>query len=115
MTYKSEKIDRPENIKAFIYSQTCSTKGWMKEFLDLAHKRINDPHKQERIKQLNCVYCYYSGKWGGSRMTNVSCHICNDELMFGSTCVDRLCSACAFTYFLCKHCGADLELKNRRG
>lgn len=63
-----------------------------------------------------CKYCTFirPDRIGGAAMTEASCGLCQKPLMFGSTCTDRLCPDCARNNGLCKHCGADLELKDRR-
>lgn len=76
-----------------------------------------DAQKAERHAVAECVLCYtgYSnGRLGGARCTTVLCGLCDKELHFGSTCVDRLCLECAKAHGLCKHCGADVDLKQRR-
>ena len=78
-------------------------------------KVIEDPDKKNRLEKSECVLCYYYyGKIGGSVMTSTECGSCNKELSFGNTCVDVLCPECAKKYRVCRHCGADLELKSRR-
>ena len=62
-----------------------------------------------------CGYCatIMRGRIGGAAITNSECSLCKEDMMFSNTCVDVLCSKCALDNRLCKHCGADIELKNR--
>jgi hypothetical protein len=47
-------------------------------------------------------------------MTTRPCAICNKDVLYGSTCTDVLCDKCAKLHDLCKHCGADRELRRNR-
>lgn len=63
-----------------------------------------------------CGYCstFARSRIGGSAITTVQCALCDKELTFGNTATDILCDDCAAENNLCKQCGADQELKNRR-
>jgi hypothetical protein len=75
-----------------------------------------DPDKAERLNVTLCRSCYYirTGRIGGASMTTKPCGICDDEMLFPSTATDKMCQSCAAKNLLCKRCGADIELKNRR-
>ena len=47
-------------------------------------------------------------------MTTRPCAICHKDVLYGSTCTDVLCDECAKLHDLCKHCGADRELRRNR-
>lgn len=85
-----------------------------KELIQRALRYINDPDKQDRLSKQECIACYYSQRVGGASMTQCECGICSTEQMFGSTAVDVIFKDCAVKNQLCKHCGSDIELKNRR-
>lgn len=85
-----------------------------KRHLEYIKRYLEDPEKKERIKEQECVCCYYSSKIGGAAMTQTQCGLCEKEMYFGSTCVDALCQECAKNNKLCKHCGADMEYKTRK-
>ena len=104
-----------------------------KKNIDRVHiERTNNQHKQHvdslrsKLEQFDsnkitkdsdlCNYCSFivPERIGGSSITNVECGICGKEMVFGNTNVDAICSDCAKTNQLCKHCAGDIEMKNRR-
>lgn len=74
---------------------------------------VHDVRPVERREAQECRICFYDSKIGGAAMTNSNCKLCGVEMNFGSTNVDALCMQCAQSHKLCKHCGADVELKQR--
>lgn len=82
--------------------------------IERAKLLIDDPKKVERNKKQECVVCFYLPRFGGASMTTTECAICSKEMSFGSTAVDIICYDCANKNNLCKCCGADIDLKNRR-
>jgi len=72
----------------------------------------------DRVKRLQlslCRSCHYFGNGiGGAAMTTRPCGICQTPVTYGSTCTDALCLNCAKKHSLCKHCGADRELRPHR-
>lgn len=85
-----------------------------KEHIANAAKMVNDIYREERLQTQECQSCYYNPKIGGCAMTKRNCSACNTEMLFGSTNTDKLCLQCAKGRGVCKHCGADLDLKTRR-
>ena len=75
---------------------------------------VNDVKHDERVKAQECRRCFYYSKLGGQAITSSNCSICNTELIHGNTNIDELCMDCAKKHKLCKHCCADMELKQRR-
>ena len=65
----------------------------------------------------NCKYCSYinTGRIGGCAITTKPCGVCGEDMTFSNTCTDAICKRCAEKNRLCRHCGGDIELKNRRG
>jgi len=72
-----------------------------------------DDATDRHVEQL-CPVCYVNGRIGGSRSTSRPCGLCDHIITSGSTDVDALCPTCADANMLCKRCGADIDLKNRR-
>ena len=82
--------------------------------LELARKMTEDPEQDQRKQRQECVVCYSSKRVGGARTTQVECAYCDKVLTFASTSTDAMCIDCARERRLCKRCGADIELRNRR-
>lgn len=74
----------------------------------------NDPQRETRLAASECLVCYGVSRIGGASCTIAPCPLCGTRLSCGNTAIDVLCTACAKANDLCKHCGADVELKNRR-
>lgn len=89
-------------------------KDMIRHVRKLYEKYTNDPYKQERIEASECIVCFKSDRIGGAAMTNIPCGLCVKVMGFSSTNVDYICIDCARKNNLCKHCGADMELKDRR-
>ena len=77
-------------------------------------KIVNDEDKDKRLEKQECVICFHSGHVGGASVTETNCAVCDERMIFSNTCVDVLCIKCAQKYKVCKHCGADINLENRR-
>lgn len=77
---------------------------------------LSDPKRKERLEKPECICCFYirTPRIGGAAMTTQPCGKCEQNMMFGSTSTDMLCPDCAKKLKLCRHCGADLNLKDRR-
>lgn len=84
------------------------------EYVEHCRRVVEDYNREKRLEVQECVYCFNSGHVGGSMITFADCALCGKEMSFGSTCTDVLCPECAKAHRLCKHCGADMELKKRR-
>lgn len=98
-----------------VYRETADKK----HRVDSMRKRLadfdNDPQRAARLEKSECKSCFYLyGKLGGAAMTLSACGVCDTERHFANTCVDALCKICADKLGLCKHCGADIDLKQRR-
>lgn len=85
-----------------------------KAVLEHARKVYLDPDRVERKELRLCISCYHGGHQGGSMCTTVECAGCSTLLHSSNTYVDALCSECAKRRGCCKHCGADIHLKDRR-
>jgi hypothetical protein len=87
----------------------------MQSTINLARKYETDPDWDQRRCAALCQVHFYAGLgMGGAAMTKFTCSICDKEQWSGSTNVDVLCSECAHMHTLCRHCGADLDLRDRR-
>jgi hypothetical protein len=75
-----------------------------------------DFNKEKRLKKRECKTCFYfrSGRIGGAAMTTVKCGVCEEDMMFGSTCIDKLCGKCSDENELCVFCGGDIKMRIRR-
>lgn len=92
---------------------------WAKERIDnylrIASCFKEDPKKTTRTLASQCLSCFYSdSRIGGCAMTNQPCGLCKKDQLYGSTSTDVLCMDCAVKNSLCKHCGADFELREKR-
>lgn len=86
----------------------------MRDILEEYKCVIDDPERTDRLEDQQCQVCYYGSRIGGAAITTTECGICGVEMTFGNTNVDILCERCAREKNVCKHCGADMEYKNRR-
>lgn len=99
----------------FVNLTTNMNYSRIKDTIDKAGNVKDDIYKKERLDKQECKSCFYiRSKIGGASMTRSSCAICNKSTMYGSTCIDILCEDCAKAHKLCKHCGGDMEDRNRR-
>lgn len=98
-----------------IASATHSAKAIIGRTIEYARMFTDDPDKVERRKSGECPVCYYyKGRCGGSMCTEVECSKCGKVLRSENTCVDTLCLRCAAELSLCKHCGGDIDARQRR-
>lgn len=80
-----------------------------------AQDAVADTKREQRLKARECPTCYYlRGRIGGAAFTNSTCKGCGVTIVNPSTATDKYCAACSKEHRICRYCGADLELKNRR-
>lgn len=84
------------------------------EWFQKMEKMVQDADRETRLMFQECPVCFASQKAGGAELTMIPCAICEKELNFGNGCVDVMCLECAREKRLCKHCGGDIEMKQRR-
>lgn len=89
---------------------TQAQKDRLKTYSDF----LNDPKRDERREAQLCVLCYYDSRFAGQAFTQSECAKCQREMHFHTTSQDYYCQACAKEHRLCKHCGSDVELKDRK-
>jgi len=75
---------------------------------------VDDPDRQKRLQAQLCLMCYHDTRLAGQAFTDTNCRACNKDMQFSSTDVDALCPECARALKLCRHCGADLNLRWRK-
>jgi hypothetical protein len=76
---------------------------------------LDDARRPERLQAAQCRLCFYArGRVGGASTTSALCGLCDAETRFVSTCVDALCLGCALARKLCRHCGSDVDDRQRR-
>lgn len=85
-----------------------------KERVTEAAKMVNDVFREKRFNAQECQACFYLSRIGGCAMTPKNCNACGIEVLYSSTNTDKLCHKCAIVRGVCKHCGADMDLKTRR-
>ena len=102
--------------KATICHKNNRARERIDEALKRAHRLTEDPDKKIREDNCLCRSCYYLSnvRIGGATITQRPCGICEAIMRFGSTASDVICHACAKDNNICKQCGADMELKDRR-
>lgn len=87
----------------------------MKHAYENSYALVTDARREDRLTKQECRPCFYLySKAGGCVITHSPCGQCEKEMVFATNCTDRLCIECAKSMRLCKHCGADIELKQRR-
>lgn len=100
---------------AAVERETSRQKDTVRYFAKRYRETTDDPHREQRLKKMQCVVCYGGGRIGGAMCCSTRCGGgCGVTLHSGNTCLDVLCLACATRLQLCCHCGADIELKQRR-
>jgi len=111
MRARKRNVDLVSIIRANTFA-----KNYNDSILERADNLKNDPEKKERLEQNLCTTCHYvnNTRVGGATMTTVACGICETDTTFSNTCVDVICPDCADKNNLCKHCGADMKLINKR-
>lgn len=97
-----------------ITGATERAKARVNDLISLAEDVKNDTKKKERLEKHECKACFYFSRIGGAAITKRPCMSCGNEMIYGSTNTDVLCIECARNHVLCKHCGGDLEMINRR-
>ena len=86
----------------------------MREIQKLADDMRNDPQAEQRLARHYCLPCFYIPTVGGAAMTTQPCMSCGRDQVYNSTSTDVLCEPCARAAGLCKRCGADSRLRERR-
>lgn len=93
--------------------RTSIQKSRVIEHENITRKLVNDPEREQRLKEQECVCCYYISIMAGQGFTQSNCYSCDKLMQFSTTSQDELCSECAIKFKVCKHCGADINYKQR--
>ena len=109
MRYPAKKIDRYS-----IAWENDHGKERIRHTLARAKIYIEDPKRKERLAAAQCIICYGESRIAGAACSERPCGLCGVQLGSGSTDVNVLCRQCALDNQLCEHCGADIDLKDRR-
>ena len=87
----------------------------IKTILELADDLRSDPSKKERKEQNLCLICFYQSRgMHTNAFVTTDCKVCGKEMFFVNSDIDKIGLECAKKYQLCKHCGCDIEYKERR-
>ena len=105
----AQPIDRPAIERA-----TSRAVGTVRHYQKTAKRYAEDEGRAARLEVAECVVCFGGSRIGGAAMTSAPCPLCGERLNSGNTNIDVLCLTCALANGLCKHCGADVDLKFRR-
>lgn len=110
MERKPTRFDKYSMVNA-----SSLAKYYVEEALRRADNIRLDSDMVERLSLQECKACFYvMGRIGGAAVTTQPCACCGVNQSYGSTCTDALCLNCAKEYSLCKHCGGDLDMRERR-
>lgn len=109
-------MKRPAMImnKGNMVYKTAQAKQLVSSAIKRAERMANDTDKAQREEKQNCKACYYTSRIGGCAITSQECMCCGKNEMYASTATDVLCRDCAKKHGLCKHCGGDIEMRERR-
>ena len=109
--------DKPKIDRASIERTTNEVASYVRALIERAEAMKDDDDRRNRLDVSECVYCYApygAGRQGGTKTTQLECGLCSTIIYSGTTNCDVLCVECARKNGLCKHCGADVDLKVRR-
>ena len=109
MRIRQQKIDN-EAVSNTTYRQ----RQYAADIVARAKRITDDTERAARLQVMECVMCHKAGRIGGASMTSAGCGACGAVMRFCSTSTDCLCLECAKEHNLCKHCGSDIDLKQRR-
>ena len=111
MKARKKNIDQVSIMNANRFSKTC-----VDTTIRNAEALTSDNERKQRLDEMLCKSCYYlyHSRIGGQAMTDRDCGICDQTMRFSSTATDVVCLPCAVESALCKRCGADIDLKNKR-
>jgi len=100
----------------YMVSETNFNISRVNSALELAKNFATDPDLKIRKSKNKflCKVCYYGKRIAGAAMTTSFCGWCGKELLSGSTDTHKLCLECSREHSLCRHCGGDIDLRNKR-
>ena len=83
-------------------------------YVELCEEVFLDLRRDDRLAKQECKMCFYRTKIAGQAFTEWKCKACDRSGNNSDTAVPELCMECAEKYRLCRHCGADIDGKDRR-
>lgn len=93
-----------------VQEQTCSNRRAIDDMRILLEDRAHDIRVDNNV----CQLCYYTSRQATNMSVRTNCQLCEVDMLFGNSNTNKLCKDCAIKYRLCKRCGGDMELKDRR-
>lgn len=109
-----ERPAKPFTVASMV-NATCLSAMYVDETLKRVTALQNDSEQEQRLRAHFCKSCFYVlSAIGGAAMTTQPCACCGKDQLYGSTYTDALCLDCAKEHTLCKHCGGDLDMRERR-
>jgi hypothetical protein len=75
-----------------------------------------DEDRDQRVAESTCKTCWYHrrNRMCTSSYTKWLCGVCMREYMHHNGCVPTVCKTCAEDHALCRDCGGDLRMRERR-
>jgi hypothetical protein len=107
-------VKRLPNQEPWLPSMTKRRKVRMNSILHTAKELTEDKLKAERHKVMECQVCFYIHGIAGQAFTEWTCRFCETQGSHPNTSVPMLCDGCAREHRLCRQCGADIDLDERR-
>jgi hypothetical protein len=108
-------IRRPPRIdRSYMTHKSSMAAARVADAMKLARDLEADAEKQRRLKALECKACFYFSRIGGAAITEQPCAACAKPQVYANTNTDILCRECASEHKLCKHCGGDIDMRERR-
>lgn len=104
----------PDMNSANMLAWTERARSRVHAWIKLSNDVTLDIRRLERLDRSSCKACFYGVRVGGRSMTDQPCMCCGKDELYSSTDTDVLCIQCAEKHSLCKHCGGDLEMCNKR-
>jgi hypothetical protein len=110
MRFRRKQIDL-----CTVENQNSFHRYWINYTTETLDRIKSDADKRRRHENQECQLCFYrTGVMACAAMTQAQCGLCDEIVRSGNSNIDALCKGCAKEYGLCKHCGADIDLKNHR-
>lgn len=111
------KVGQTKIDRYMLSNQTYNQKTYGERSVKVALAWRDDAEKVARRAEMKCKTCFYfgAGRLAGQAFTSRPCAICAEVFEWANTGIPALCKPCAKKTRLCIQCGADRELKQRRG
>jgi len=106
MNIKNSKWDQDKSKRETHFNNQSVKK------LNLKLQNYNyDMNIFKRQENQICKYCSYvnNDRMAFQAFTNTNCSICDKEIIFATSNIDKVCPECAKENNICKHCGAEMD------